>query len=141
MRQDDFRVVPTFIGNALRGKMLPVHDEGNQTRTFCYISDATVAFLKVLLSSKKAEVYNVGNDENEINMMSLANIVSQLFKKKPEVRSVPYPYKYPSDEPRRRLPDLTKIKTLLNYQPSVDLITGLKRTKKWYKEMNLAKLF
>ena len=141
MKLNDYRVIPMFFSRALTNKHLPVHDNGNQTRTFCYITDAIIAIYKVLLMGKNGEIYNIGNDTNEINMMSLANIVSQLFKKKPEVRSVPYPYKYPSDEPRRRLPDLTKIKTLLNYQPSVDLITGLKRTKKWYKEMNLAKLF
>ena len=133
MRQDDFRVVPTFIGNALRGKMLPVHDEGNQTRTFCYISDATVAFLKVLLSSKKAEVSNVGNDENEINMMSLAQIVAELFDNKIEINKIEYPASYPKDEPRRRSPDLTKIRTQLHYRPEVDLRQGLKRTIDWFR--------
>lgn len=135
MKPNDYRVVPTFLYRALTGKYLPVHDKGNQTRTFCYITDAVTAFFLVLLSPKNGEVYNVGNDQNEINMMSLAETVAQLFKKRAEVRMIAYPDHYPSDEPRRRCPDLAKIKTLFEFSPEVDLVTGLKRTLKWYREM------
>lgn len=134
MRPDDYRVVPMFLSSALRGKPLPVHDEGNQTRTFCYISDATIGFLKVLLSLKKGEVYNVGNDKNEINMMSLAQIVAELFKNKVAIHKIDYPASYPKDEPRRRAPDLTKIRTNLHYVPKVDLRQGLRRTLRWFSD-------
>lgn len=133
MKPNDYRVIPTFLYRGHLGKYLPVHDKGNQTRTFCYISDAVTGFMQVLLSPKNGEIYNVGNDTNEINMMSLAETVAQLFKKKPEVRMVAYPGSYPSDEPRRRFPDLSKIRNQLGYIPSVDLVSGLKRTLKWYK--------
>lgn len=135
MKVNDYRVIPTFLVNSIKGKYLPVHDNGNQTRTFCYITDAVTAFFKVLLSNKNAEVYNVGNDANEINMMSLAKIISELFKNKPEVKTIAYPHAYPKDEPKRRCPDLTKIKTSLGYQPKVSLKTGLNRTLKWYQEV------
>ncbi len=134
MLPNDYRVVPMFISNALKGRPLPVHDKGNQTRTFCYISDAIVGFLKVLLSSKSGEVYNVGNENDEINMMKLAMIISDLFKNKVEVHTVKYPSTYPQDEPKRRCPDLTKIRTNLSYKPSVSLRQGLSRVIKWYKE-------
>lgn len=134
MLPNDYRVIPMFISNALNGKPLPVHDKGNQTRTFCYIADAIVGFLKVLLSKKNGEVYNVGNDNNEINMMKLAITVSDLFKKKVEVHTIEYPKHYPQDEPKRRCPDLTKIRTELDYEPAFDLRQGLKRVIKWYKE-------
>lgn len=134
MLPNDYRVVPMFVSNALRGKPLPVHDKGNQTRTFCYISDAIVGFLKVLLSKKNGEVYNVGNDIDEINMMKLAMMVSGLFGNKIAVQTVKYPNHYPQDEPNRRCPDLTKIKTNLGYNPSVNLKEGLRRVIKWYKE-------
>ncbi len=134
MLPNDYRVVPMFINSALKGKPLPVHDKGNQTRTFCYISDAIVGFLKVLLSKKSGEVYNVGSDMDEINMMKLAMMVSDLFKNKVEVKTVEYPSHYPQDEPKRRCPDLTKIKTSLDYKPSVNLKQGLRRVIKWYKE-------
>lgn len=133
MLPNDYRVVPTFISNALSKKPLPIHDEGNQTRTFCYISDAIIGFFKVLMSKKSGEVYNVGSDETEINMIGLARIISKLFKDKVEIRTIPYPKTYPQDEPRRRCPDLTKIKTNLGYQPRVTLENGLKRVIKWYK--------
>lgn len=134
MFPDDYRVVPTFVNNALRKKPLPVHDEGNQTRTFCYISDAITGFLKVLLSKHNGEVYNVGNDENEINMLGLARMVTQLAGKNIEIQTIPYPKNYPPEEPKRRCPDLTKIKTELGYLPAIDLKTGLKRVIRWYKQ-------
>lgn len=133
MRRDDFRVVPTFLTYALEGKAVPVHDEGNQTRTFCYISDATTAFFKVLLSKKSGEVYNVGTDDDEINMMSLAQIVSKIALKKVEIKKIPYPKNYPKDEPRRRCPDITKIRTQLGYSPKISLREGLKRTLRWFQ--------
>lgn len=134
MLSNDYRVVPMFVYSALAGKPLPVHDKGSQTRTFCYISDAVIGFLKVLLSKKSGEVYNVGSDMDEINMMKLAMMVSDLFKNKVEVQTVKYPSHYPQDEPKRRCPDLTKIKTNLGYKPSVNLKQGLRRVIKWYKE-------
>lgn len=134
MLPNDYRVVPMFISSALKGKPLPVHDKGNQTRTFCYISDAVIGFLKVLLSKKSGEVYNVGSDMDEINMMNLAMTVSGLFKNKIEVQTVKYPSTYPQDEPKRRCPDLTKIKTNLGYKPTINLKQGLSRVIKWYKE-------
>lgn len=133
MMVNDSRVVPRFLMSAIKKEPLPVHAGGNQTRTFCYITDAMTGFFKVFLSRKNGEVYNVGNDDNEINMMSLAQTISELFKGKAEIRSIEYPQLYPQGDPRRRSPDLTKIKTVLGYKPKVDLKTGLKRTLRWYK--------
>ncbi len=135
MRPDDYRVVPTFLTSAIFGKPLPVHDQGNQTRTFCYVTDAVVGFLKVLLSGRNGEVYNVGSDENEINMMSLAQLVADISKKKVEIKKIEYPSRYPQEEPRRRCPDLKKIRTTLGYKPSVSLRQGLLRTIAWYKSV------
>lgn len=134
MRPDDYRVIPTFISNVIENKPLPVHGEGNQTRTFCYVSDAVTAFLKVLLSEESGEVYNVGNDENEINMMRLAKMVVGASNSEVEVENVEYPKHYAKDEPKRRCPDLTKIRERLNYEPQVDLKKGLSRSLKWYKD-------
>lgn len=134
MLPNDFRVVPMFISHALKNEPLPVHDKGNQTRTFCYISDAITGFLKVLLSKENGEVFNVGNDDNEISMFGLATIVKKIFNGKITIQTVKYPKKYPQDEPKRRCPDLTKIRTKLNYKPAVNLEDGLRRVVKWYKE-------
>lgn len=134
MRPDDYRVIPRFLTNALKKEFLPVHAGGNQTRTFCYITDALSGFFKVLLSRKNGEVYNVGNANDEVNMMTLAQKVSELFKNRIEIKSVDYPQTYPLDDPRRRCPDLTKIRKNLGYRSTVNLKTGLKRTLRWYKE-------
>lgn len=134
MMSDDYRVIPTFISSALKRKPLPVHDEGNQTRTFCYVSDAIIGFLKVLLSKQSGEIYNVGNDNNEINMMGLARLIGELFKNKVEIQAIKYPKHYPQEEPKRRCPDLTKIKNNLAYDPHIDLKQGLKRVIKWCKQ-------
>lgn len=134
MLPNDYRVVPMFVSNALKGKPLPVHDKGNQTRTFCYISDAVIGFMKVLLSKENGQVYNVGSDNNEISMMGLALIIKKIFNGKVDIQTVSYPKQYPQDEPRRRCPDLTKIRKKLGYAPSVELEAGLRRVIDWYRE-------
>ena len=134
MKGVDYRVVPTFISLGCRGLPLTVHDKGNQTRTFCYVTDAIIGFFKVLLSEKNGEVYNVGNENDEINMKALADMIaSDVFSGKVKVNLIKYPDNYPQDEPRRRCPDLKKIKEL-GYGASVSLKTGLKRFYKWFKE-------
>lgn len=138
MMPNDSRVVPRFLMSALKKEPLPVHAGGNQTRTFCYVSDAISGFFKVLLSKKSGEVYNVGNDQPEINMMTLAKTISELFDNIAEVKAVDYPDIYPQGDPRRRCPDLGKIKAL-GYAPQVDIAHGLKRTLEWYREMQKKK--
>lgn len=135
MKINDYRVIPTFMVRAIKGEHLPVHDQGNQTRTFCYIADATQGFLKILASNKNGEVYNVGKDNEEINMVGLATIITELASNKAQVQLVAYPESYPAGEPQRRCPDLTKIRKELNYEPTVDLKTGLARTLAWYKNV------
>lgn len=134
MRHTDYRVVPTFIYNALQGNDLPVHDKGIQTRTFCYITDAITSIFKVLISGKSGEVYNIGNDKPEISMYELAEIITEIVGSGAKAKRKEYPKNYPAGEPQRRCPDLTKIKTQLNYEPKVDLRTGLKQSIGWFKE-------
>ncbi|MFY9462679.1 MAG: NAD-dependent epimerase/dehydratase family protein [Candidatus Sungiibacteriota bacterium] len=134
MRSDDYRVVPTFIVRALTNGVLPVHDKGNQTRTFCYVQDGITACLKTLLLGKDGEVYNVGIDTGEIDMAALAHAVVRLAGTGASVESVPYPNAYPSDEPRRRCPDISKIRRDVGFTPAVDLEEGLARTIGWFRD-------
>lgn len=134
MSGKDYRVVPTFISQGNMGKDLTVHDKGSQTRTFCYVTDAVTGFFKVLLSESSGEVYNVGNDNDEINMKALADLIAAtVFNNEIKVRLMQYPENYPKDEPNRRCPDLSKIKKNLGYSAKVDLKTGLKRFNKWFR--------
>ena len=131
MRPNDYRVIPSFIFNALHKKPLPVHLKGRQTRAFCYIADATVAIFKVLLSEQNGEVYNIGNDEKEIDMNELAQTLNSVFDKKLVINHIPYPKDYPAGEPQRRCPSLKKIRSNLDYKPAVTLKDGLARTSAW----------
>lgn len=136
MKSNDYRVVPNFIIQGLKGDTLTVHDKGTQTRTFCYVSDAVVAIFKVLLSDKNGEVFNIGNDRNEISIVDLVKVMVPLFDNKVEMQLVNYPDTYPTDEPSRRCPDITKIRNMLQFQPEIDLETGLKRTISWFRDNN-----
>ncbi len=133
MKHTDYRVMPTFLYNGLKGRNLPVHDKGVQTRTFCYITDGLTAIFKVLLSGRSGEVYNIGNDAPEIGMYELASIICGLLDNGTQPRRKAYPSYYPAGEPQRRCPDLTKIKTELGYIPRVDLRTGLIKSINWFK--------
>lgn len=133
MKHTDYRVMPTFLYNGLRGKNLPVHDKGVQTRTFCYITDGLTSIFKVLLSGRSGEVYNIGNDTPEIGMFELASIICDLLDNGTKPRRKSYPSYYPAGEPQRRCPDLTKIKTELGYIPRVDLKTGIIKSINWFK--------
>jgi len=131
---EDKRVVPDFINNALHRSPIIMYSQGHDTRSFCYIADAVKAFFKILLSDFNGEVFNVGNDLEETSMAKLAEVVNEISDNQSGViREKSQEPNYLKDNPRRRCPDLTKIKRFLDYEPKVDLRTGLKRIIEWYK--------
>lgn len=130
MKHNDRRVIPMFTYEALNGRALPVHGDGTQTRTFCYISDAISGFLKTLLKGRPGEAYNIGNSDNEISMRRLAEMYSEVVLGS-AVKCIPYPNTYPAGEPQRRCPDLTKAQREIGYRSSVDLSDGLSRFVAW----------
>jgi len=134
MKIDDYRVIPSFMAKAIRGEALLVHDKGSQTRTFCYVTDAVQGFFKVLASKHSGEVFNIGRQEEEINILNLANTLSEVVPNRARVQLINYPDSYPAGEPTRRCPDISKARKLLNYNPIVDLKTGLARTYVWFNE-------
>lgn len=131
MKPDDRRVVPMFALRTLRGEALPVHGDGHQTRTFCYVTDALAGFLKVLLGGRPGDVYNVGNDDQEIAMGKLANLFVETGGTGARVETISYPDTYPAGEPQRRCPDLTKIRTQLGHESKVPLREGILRFLRW----------
>ncbi len=140
MRLDDYRVIPNFIANILQNKPIPVYGAGNNTRTFCYVTDAMTGFFKVLLCDYNGEAFNVGNENDEINMSALGEIVSEIFENKPKISHVLGPTDaYAKADPKRRCPDLSKIKTKLGYETTVDLKTGIKRFVQWVEETDQKK--
>lgn len=134
IHKDDYRVIPSFIYNSLSGKQLNIYEKGEQTRSYCYISDAIVYLFKTLLSNANGEVYNVGNDMDEVSVNTLAKRLNKIFNNKLKIKRIKYPSSYPHDEPKRRCPDITKAKKTFGYSPLIDLETGLKRTISWCRE-------
>ena len=135
MRLDDYRVIPNFAANAFKGKPLPVYNAGNHTRTFCYISDAMTGFFKVLLSDFNGEAFNVGNDDEELTIKKLATMVAEIFDNKIGISEMTgLNDAYSKSDPKRRCPDLTKLRTMLGYNPKVPLKAGLRRFIQWAAE-------
>jgi len=122
MKKDDGRVIPAFIDQALKNKPLTVFGKGNQTRSFCYISDLIEGIYK-LLRSKEAKPVNLGNPF-EMKIIDLAKLIIKLTKSKSSLTYQPLPI----DDPKCRCPDIEKARRILNWQPKIDLEDGLKRT-------------
>lgn len=130
MGHNDRRVVPMFAYQAMNGRTIPVHGDGHQTRTFCYVTDAIAGFLLVLLNGKPGEAYNIGNPDNEISMRDLAKLFTEVIPGATHTL-IQYPETYPAGEPQRRCPDLSKAKSHIGYESSVDLREGLARFVAW----------
>ena len=137
MGHDDRRVLPMFAYKALNKEPIPVHSDGHQTRTFCYITDAIIGFLKVLLKGKPGHAYNIGNENNEISMKDLAKLFVKIEGNGASFKLIPYPKIYPAGEPQRRCPDLTKAKTHLSYKATMPLEKGLKRFIDWCRTQEM----
>ncbi|BAZ37250.1 NAD-dependent epimerase/dehydratase [Calothrix sp. NIES-4101] len=122
MLENDGRVVSNFIVQALQGKPLTVYGDGSQTRSFCYASDLIEGFIRLMNSDYVGPV-NIGNP-GEYTILQLAEAVRDMVNPSAEINFEPLP----SDDPRRRRPDITKAKTLLNWEPTIPLQEGLKLT-------------
>lgn len=133
MKQKDYRIFPNFISNILNNKKINIYGTGKQTRTYCYVTDAIEGFIRVLCYGKKGEVYNIGNTDPEISVSQIFKVLNKIHNKKLHSKFIKHPKSYPSDEPQRRCPDLTKAKTHLNYKPKVKLEDGLINFLNWAK--------
>ncbi|MCC6444930.1 MAG: SDR family oxidoreductase [Armatimonadetes bacterium] len=130
MQRDDGRIVPNMIGQALLGKPLTVYGDGMQTRSFCYVSDLVDGIIRAMWCEEaKAEVINLGNPD-EFTVMEFVETLKRLLEKPLEVIYKPLP----SDDPRRRKPDIGKARRLLGWEPTIKLEEGLHRTMKWFEE-------
>ena len=134
MSKYDYRMVPNLMRSAIEGNSMKVYGDGKQTRTFCYISDAVDAIIKIIESGESGETYNIGRRDPEISMVDLVDTFKKVTNSDVELELVDYPENYPGDEPLRRCPDITKIVDQLGYSPSVTLEEGLKMTWEWANE-------
>ncbi len=127
MRLDDGRVVPTLVGQALRGEPLTVFGDGSQTRSFCYVSDNVEAIWR-LLGSSCAEPVNIGNPV-EMTIMDFARAVQRHVGSTCAIAFKPLP----QDDPRVRRPDITRAREVLGWAPAIDFEEGMRLTVPWFR--------
>ena len=130
MRLDDGRVVPNFIQQALRGEPLTVYGEGDQTRSFCFVSDLVEGIYRLLLSEEHDPV-NVGNPA-EISILQFAETINRIVGNNAGI--VHKPALRLGDDPQRRRPDITRAMEILDWEPEIILEEGLRKTIPYFRE-------
>jgi dTDP-glucose 4,6-dehydratase len=130
MRLNDGRVLPAFIGQALRGEDLTMFGDGSQTRAFCYVDDLVEGIYRLLLSDY-AQPVNIGNP-NEITIKEFGEEIIKLTGTSQKLVSKPLP----TDDPKQRKPDISKAKEILGWEPKVSREDGLKITYEYFKSLS-----
>jgi dTDP-glucose 4,6-dehydratase len=127
MQVNDGRVIPNFMKQALRGEDLTVYGDGSQTRSFCYVSDEVEGFLRLSRSDEHLPV-NIGNPD-EFTILECARRVIAITGSKSQIRYE----KLPQDDPKQRKPDITKARTLLGWEPTINLASGLRMSLDYFR--------
>lgn len=135
MRLNDGRVLPAFIGQALRGEDLTVFGDGSQTRSFCYVDDLVEGIYRLLLSDYHYPV-NIGNP-SEITIAQFAEEIIKLTGTQQKVIYKPLPV----DDPKQRQPDITKAREILGWEPKVNREEGLAITYNYFKGLSKEELY
>jgi dTDP-glucose 4,6-dehydratase len=134
MRLNDGRVIPAFMGQALRGEDLTVFGDGSQTRSFCYVDDQVEGIYRLLLSDYALPV-NIGNP-NEITINNFAEEIISLTGTRQKVI-----YKeLPVDDPMQRQPDISLAKKILNWEPKTERDKGMRKTFDYFKALSKEQL-
>jgi dTDP-glucose 4,6-dehydratase len=132
MRPDDGRAVPQFISQALAGDPMTVHGDGSQTRSFCYVDDLVDGIIRLLdVEPPFHEPVNIGNP-NEMTVLEIAELIKELTGSPSDIKFT----ERPVDDPSVRCPDVTRARTLLGWDPVVDVRQGLERTIEWFGRPN-----
>jgi len=127
MRLRDGRAVPAFMSQALRNEDVTIFGDGTQTRSFCYVSDLVDGLLR-LMATKTSDPVNIGNPR-EVTITEIAKSIIALVGSKSRLVYRPLPV----DDPKQRRPDITRARTLLGWEPAIDLDEGLLKTVDYFK--------
>lgn len=130
MRLDDGRAIPNFISQALEGKPLTVYGDGAQTRSFCYVDDLIEGIYRLLLAEEHQPV-NIGNP-TEMSILELAEVVNEIIERPVEITF--QPEKRGEGDPQRRRPDISRAREVLDWEPTIQLKEGLRRTLAYYQD-------
>lgn len=134
MRLNDGRVIPAFIGQALRGEDLTVFGDGSQTRSFCYVDDQIEGIYRLLLSDY-SEPVNIGNP-HEITIKEFAEEIIKLTGTAQKIVYKPLP----KDDPLQRRPDISRAKAILDWEPKVSRAEGMQKTYDYFKNLSVEEL-
>ena len=135
MRLNDGRVIPAFMGQALRGEDITVFGDGSQTRSFCYVDDQIEGIYRLLMSDYSDPV-NIGNP-NEISILDFAKEIVRLTGSDQKIVFKPLP----QDDPMQRRPDITLAKEVLGWSPKVARAEGMERTYAYFKGLTKDELY
>lgn len=135
MRLNDGRVLPAFIGQALRGEDITIFGDGSQTRSFCYVDDLVEGIYRLLMSDY-AQPVNIGNPSE----ITIKDFAEEIIKLTGTTQKVVY-LDLPKDDPKQRQPDITKAKEILGWEPKVDRAEGLKITYDYFRNLPKERLF
>jgi dTDP-glucose 4,6-dehydratase len=132
MKLDDGRVVPAFLDQALRGEPMTVFGSGSQTRSFCYVSDLVDGLYRLMMSDERYPV-NLGNP-NEMTILEFAEHIRRMTGSGSEIEF----RDLPEDDPKQRRPDIGKARSVLGWEPKVDLDEGLRQTVEYFRGVHAA---
>ena len=132
MRLNDGRAVPNFVAQALRGEPITVYGDGKQTRSFCYVSDLIDGVYRLLMSGENDPV-NIGNPR-EFTILEFAHKIIELAGSKSQIKFVHPEDVRIQDDPKVRRPDITRARTLLGWEPTVEVEEGLRSTIDWFRD-------
>ncbi|MDA3614568.1 UDP-glucuronic acid decarboxylase family protein [Polluticaenibacter yanchengensis] len=135
MRLNDGRVIPAFMGQALRGEDLTIFGDGTQTRSFCFVDDLIEGLYRLLLSDYTGPV-NIGNPQ-EISLNEFAEEILKLTGKNVKVSYKPLPV----DDPKQRQPDITLAREVLGWEPKVERAEGLQKTYEYFQTLSQEELY
>jgi dTDP-glucose 4,6-dehydratase len=127
MRANDGRVVSNFVVQALKGQPLTVYGDGGQTRSFCYVSDLVDGIFRLFMS-QRVDPTNIGNP-NEFTVRQLAELVREMVRSQATIQEEPLPV----DDPKVRRPDITIARSVLGWEPQVQLREGLVKTIDYFR--------
>lgn len=128
LQLNDGRVISNFMKQALRGEPLTVYGDGSQTRSFCYVSDEVEGILRLAHSDLPGPI-NIGNPD-EFTVLACARLVLRVTESPSRINFLDLP----QDDPKQRRPDITKARTMLNWEPKIDLESGLNRSLEYFRQ-------
>ncbi|MCK4376807.1 MAG: SDR family oxidoreductase [Actinomycetia bacterium] len=129
MKKDDGRAIPTFTYQALKGADITVFGDGNQTRSFCHVSDMIDGIYKLMMSDYVPPI-NLGNP-NEITILELAKYIKKITNSKSKITFHPLP----ENDPKTRKPDISKAKKILGWEPKINFEKGMEELIEWFKRI------